>query len=205
MWDLWKDSLTVNHIMSLKSWLQMTCQLYQRGVKCVNSCCATKLVPLLWLKHGSSLQSLFQSLIFRATQSYVGTVRPIIMVAFACTSMLKFDTNDRTLFRAAPTRGVPRSRGVMGSATPWTPAAGFFLPDSSCRLSSTLVCSWGRVYARTLVPVAATCRVTLPWLRSYCGSRLQSFWHEANRKAFPPQANSENSNQTGRNVRPCPH
>ena len=37
-----------------------------------------------------------------ATQSYVGTVRPIIMVAFACKSMLKFDTNDWTLFRPAP-------------------------------------------------------------------------------------------------------
>ena len=47
--------------------------------------------------------------------------------------------------------------------------------------------------------------VALPWLRSYCGRRLQSFWHEANRKAFPPQANSENSNQKGRNVTPCPH
>ena len=35
-------------------------------------------------------------------QSYVVTVRPIIMVAFASTSVLKFDTNDWTLFRAAP-------------------------------------------------------------------------------------------------------
>ena len=134
IWDLWKDSLTVIHIMSLKSWLQMTCQFFLRSVKCMNSCCATSLVSLLSLKHGSSLLSLFQSLIFRATQSYVGTVRPIIMVAFACTSMLKFDTNDWTLFRPAP---IKRCYGFSYALNA---CRGVFLPDSSCCLSFTLVC-----------------------------------------------------------------
>lgn len=85
-----------------------------------------------------------------------------------------------------------------------TLASGVFFPGSSCRLSSTLVCRWGRVYARTLVPVIATCRVTIPWLRSYCGRNFLSSRHEANRKVLPAQTNSENSNQKGPNVRPAP-
>ena len=75
----------------------------------MNSCCATKLVSLLSLKHGSSLLSLFQSLIFRATQSYV-----------------KFDTNNWTLFRAASITRHYRFSYALNTCR------GVFLPDSSC-------------------------------------------------------------------------
>ena len=138
---------------------------------------------------------------FRATQTYVGTIRLIIMVVVGFTSMQELDTNDRTIFLLSFC--CPDHEVLWVQLRSKRLPRGFYFPDSSY-LSSTLVCHWEPVYARTLVPATATCRVTFPWLRSYCGRKPKSSWHEASRKAFPAQTNNTNSNQKGRNLRWCP-
>ena len=115
-------------------------------------------------QNGSSNQSLFQSLIFQATQSYVRTVCLIIMVmvclyisAAICYKWL----NDLSSF--------PDHEVLWVQLHPKCLLQGI---SSLIDLSSTWVHHWERVYARTLVPISATCWVMLPWLHSYCGRRL---------------------------------